>query len=81
MALRNAGLQGRAWLTQIGRVTASSLLFLGLSALVIVTPGPDTAVTINGTLGGGRRGGVFTALGVSYGQAVAATDDAAPLFS
>ncbi len=33
-------------------------------------PGPDTAVTINGTLGGGRRGGVFTALGVSCGQAV-----------
>jgi threonine/homoserine/homoserine lactone efflux protein len=33
-------------------------------------PGPDTAVTNNGTLGGGRRGGVFTALSVSCGQAV-----------
>ena len=41
-----------------------------MSALVIATPGPDTAVTVNGTLGGGRRGGVFTALGVSCGQAV-----------
>jgi len=51
-------------------VTASFLTFLGLSALVIVMPGPDTAVTINGTLGGGRRGGMFTALGVSCGQAV-----------
>jgi threonine/homoserine/homoserine lactone efflux protein len=51
-------------------VTASFLAFLGVSVLVIVTPGPDTAVTINGTLGGGRRGGIFTALGVSCGQAV-----------
>jgi threonine/homoserine/homoserine lactone efflux protein len=42
----------------------------GVSALVIVAPGPDTAVTVNGTRGGGRRGGVFTALGVSCGQAV-----------
>jgi threonine/homoserine/homoserine lactone efflux protein len=51
-------------------VTGSFLAFLGVSALVIMTPGPDTAVTINGTLSGGRRGGVFTALGVSCGQAV-----------
>ena len=51
-------------------MTASFLTFLGVSALVIVMPGPDTAVTINGALGGGRRGGVFTALGVSCGQAV-----------
>jgi len=51
-------------------VTASFFTFLGVSALIIVTPGPDTAVTISGTLGGGRRGGVFTALGVSCGQAV-----------
>jgi len=51
-------------------VDASFLAFLGVSALVIVVPGPDTAVTINGTLSGGRRGGVFTALGVSCGQAV-----------
>jgi threonine/homoserine/homoserine lactone efflux protein len=44
--------------------------FLGLAALVIVTPGPDTALTIRNTLGGGRRGGLGTALGVATGQAV-----------
>jgi threonine/homoserine/homoserine lactone efflux protein len=43
--------------------------FLGVSALVIVTPGQDTALTIRNTLSGARRGGVFTALGVSCGQA------------
>jgi threonine/homoserine/homoserine lactone efflux protein len=63
-------MHGYAALTYIGRMTAPFLAFLGVSALVIVTPGPDTAVTINGTLSGGRRGGVFTALGVSCGQAV-----------
>jgi threonine/homoserine/homoserine lactone efflux protein len=44
--------------------------FLGISALVIVTPGQDTALTIRNALLGGRRGGVLTALGVSTGQAV-----------
>lgn len=44
--------------------------FLGISILVIVTPGPDTALTIKNALLGGRRGGVFTALGVAVGQAV-----------
>lgn len=44
--------------------------FLGISLLVIVTPGQDTALTIRNTLVGGRRAGVFTAVGVSAGQAV-----------
>jgi threonine/homoserine/homoserine lactone efflux protein len=44
--------------------------FLGISALVIVTPGQDTALTIRNTLVGGRRAGVFTAIGVSAGQAI-----------
>ena len=44
--------------------------FLGISVLVIVTPGQDTALTIRNSLLGGRRPGVFTALGVSVGQAV-----------
>ncbi|SMF13489.1 Threonine/homoserine/homoserine lactone efflux protein [Tistlia consotensis] len=44
--------------------------FLGIAALVIVTPGPDTAVTIRNTLAGGRAGGLATALGVSTGQSV-----------
>jgi len=45
------------------------LAFLGVSLLVICTPGQDTALTIRNTLLGGRRGGVATALGVSAGQA------------
>ena len=42
--------------------------FLGISALVIMTPGQDTALTIRNTLLGGRRAGVFTAVGVISGQ-------------
>jgi threonine/homoserine/homoserine lactone efflux protein len=42
---------------------------LGVFALVIVTPGPDTALTIRNTLFGGRSAGVSTALGVVTGQA------------
>ena len=45
------------------------LAFLGVAVLVIVTPGPDTAVTIRGTLLGGRRAGMLTAFGVVSGQA------------
>jgi len=44
--------------------------FFAISALVIVTPGQDTALTIRNSLLGGRRSGMFTALGVSGGQAV-----------
>src|SRR5439155_6199639 len=43
--------------------------FLGVSLLVIVTPGQDTALTIRNTLLGGRGGGVRTAAGVAAGQA------------
>jgi threonine/homoserine/homoserine lactone efflux protein len=42
--------------------------FLGVSLVVIVTPGQDTALTIRNTLTAGRRGGVLTALGVVSGQ-------------
>jgi threonine/homoserine/homoserine lactone efflux protein len=42
--------------------------FFGVSVLVIVTPGQDTALTIRNTLAGGKRAGVFTAVGVSSGQ-------------
>ncbi len=45
------------------------LAFLGVSLLVICTPGQDTALTIRNTLRGGRPGGAATALGVSAGQA------------
>jgi threonine/homoserine/homoserine lactone efflux protein len=42
--------------------------FLVVAVVLIVTPGPDTALTIRNTLVGGRRAGVRTALGVSSGQ-------------
>jgi threonine/homoserine/homoserine lactone efflux protein len=51
-------------------VDGSLLTFLGVAVLVIVTPGPDTALTIRSTLLGGRAGGVSTALGVATGQLV-----------
>jgi threonine/homoserine/homoserine lactone efflux protein len=46
---------------------ASFLAYVGVAALVICTPGPDTALTIRNTLFGGRTGGVMTALGVATG--------------
>jgi threonine/homoserine/homoserine lactone efflux protein len=51
-------------------VTDSFLAFLGVSILVIVAPGPDTALTIRNSLVGGRIGGLATALGVAIGQFV-----------
>ena len=44
--------------------------FAAVSAVVICTPGQDTALTIRNTLLGGRRSGVTTAAGVAAGQAV-----------
>lgn len=51
--------------------------FLGVSVLVMVTPGQDTALTIRNALTGGRRGGVRTALGVATGQVIWAVAAAA----
>jgi threonine/homoserine/homoserine lactone efflux protein len=51
-----------------GVVAVLLLGFFSVSALVIVTPGQDTALTIRNTLRGGRRGGVLTACGVATGQ-------------
>ena len=47
-----------------------ALAFLGVCALVICTPGPDTALTVRNSLAGGRRGGVLTAAGIAAGQLV-----------
>jgi len=58
---------------------ASLLAFLGVSAILIVTPGQDTALTIRNTLAGGRRDGLATALGVSTGQKIWALSAAAGL--
>lgn len=44
--------------------------FVALSAIVICTPGQDTALTIRNTLAGGRRSGMATAGGVAAGQLV-----------
>src|SRR2546423_10201159 len=54
---------------ETGDVITHFLAFLGVSAVVIVTPGQDTALTIRNTLLGGRRSGLLTAVGVSGGQA------------
>ena len=48
----------------------SLLAFVAVSAVVICTPGQDTALTIRNTLTGGRRSGAATAAGVAAGQAV-----------
>jgi threonine/homoserine/homoserine lactone efflux protein len=42
--------------------------FFGVAALVIVTPGQDTALTIRNSLLGGRLNGLATAFGVCIGQ-------------
>src|SRR5437588_5135818 len=46
------------------------LAFLGVSLLVICTPGQDTALTVRTTVLGGRPAGTASALGVSAGQAI-----------
>lgn len=43
--------------------------FVVLAIIVIITPGPDTALTIRNALIGGRPAGVATAIGVALGQA------------
>ena len=44
--------------------------FVVVAAVVICTPGPDTALTIRNTLLGGRGNGLRTAAGVATGQAL-----------
>ena len=46
------------------------LPFLAISILLIVVPGPDTAVVTKNALVDGRRGGMLSALGVSTGLVV-----------
>ena len=44
------------------------LAFVGVSLIVIVTPGPDTAVTLRNTILGGRAAGFASAGGIAVGQ-------------
>jgi threonine/homoserine/homoserine lactone efflux protein len=46
------------------------LVFIGVAAIVIVTPGPDTAVVTKNVLMHGRRAGLGTSLGVSAGISI-----------
>lgn len=60
-------------------MTESLWAFLLISIFVIVTPGPDTAVTVRSTLLGGRSAGMATALGIALGQLVWALATSAEL--
>ena len=42
-------------------LTGPLIAFVGIAALVICTPGPDTAMTIRNALLGGRSAGLATA--------------------
>src|SRR3954447_265655 len=46
------------------------LPFLAISILLILIPGPDTAIVTKNALLGGRRAGVFAAVGVTIGLTV-----------
>ena len=52
------------------RIMRMLYAFLGVSLLVICTPGPDTALVIRNVMVGGRRGGLATAAGSGTGQLV-----------
>jgi len=51
-------------------VLENLIAFVAVSAVVICTPGQDTALTVRNALAGGRSSGLATAAGVSLGQAV-----------
>jgi RhtB (resistance to homoserine/threonine) family protein len=55
---------------KLSAVGAHLLVFLGVAAIVIVVPGPDTAVVTKNVLLHGRRAAVGTSLGVSAGLSV-----------
>ena len=46
------------------------LVFMGVAAIVIIIPGPDTAVVTKNVLIHGRRAGLGTSLGVSAGLSI-----------
>jgi RhtB (resistance to homoserine/threonine) family protein len=62
-----AGLNARGRLTDVG---THLLVFVGVAAIVIVVPGPDTVVVTKNILVHGRRAGLGTSIGVSAGLSV-----------
>lgn len=60
------------------------LPFVGLAALIVLTPGPDLMLVTRSVLAAGRRAGLLTALGIAAGAALwalAATAGLATLLS
>lgn len=61
-------------ITNVFRDTAAVhvnlLPFLAIAILLIVIPGPDTAMVTKNAVVGGRRSGVYAALGVSIGLTI-----------
>lgn len=57
-------------LARLDAVGAHVLVFIGVAAIVIVVPGPDTAVVTKNLLVHGRRAAFGTCLGVSAGLSV-----------
>jgi threonine/homoserine/homoserine lactone efflux protein len=51
-----------------GLLDARFLAYVGVFALLIVTPGPDTALVIRNALGSGARAATVTALGIGTGS-------------
>lgn len=49
---------------------ADLLAFVGVAALAIMTPGPDTALIVRNTIGGGRAAGFANVGGVAVGLAL-----------
>ena len=55
---------------RLGGVGTHLLVFVGVAAIVIVVPGPDTVVVTKNVLVHGRRAALGTSLGVSAGLSV-----------
>jgi len=50
-------------------MTADAIFqFIGLSLVVIITPGPDTALTIRNCIRGGNEAGLVTVVAIVIGQ-------------
>jgi threonine/homoserine/homoserine lactone efflux protein len=64
-----ASLPAARW-AQSRRVDARFAAYLAVAVVLIVTPGPDTALVIRNAFRSGRRAAVFSALGIGAGSAV-----------